>query len=377
MTFRQIFVRLAITGATLLPGVAVADIVIAQVAPFSGPLAPTGNNMKAGAQLCFDAVNAAGGINGEKIRLIATDDGYKTSETVRLVQEMTREHHPVAFFGIVGTGNVEGLIKGNILARAGIPLVAARTGATSVSTPVHPWLFLTRASYAQEIRKTVEQFVPLGYRRVAVFYQNDPFGLDGLKGLENALQQSGGELVAKGSYEKNTVQVENAVKTIAGASPQLVVMVSNTAASSEFVKQFRATGNHAQLSTISVTDGGQVIQKIGVDTARGLAISQVVPDPANMSVLLIREIQERLKKYPQGNVTLNHTLVEGYLGAKVLVEALRLAGPKPTAKKFRDTLEGIGQFDAGGLNIGFSPNNHRGSAYTDITIIGRNGKLLR
>ncbi|MBU1363241.1 MAG: ABC transporter substrate-binding protein [Gammaproteobacteria bacterium] len=377
MTFRQIFARLAITGATLLPGVAAADIVIAQVAPFSGPLAPTGNNMKAGAQLCFDAVNAAGGINGEKIRLIATDDGYKTSETVRLVQEMTREHHPVAFFGIVGTGNVEGLIKGNILARAGIPLVAARTGATSVSTPVHPWLFLTRASYAQEIRKTVEQFVPLGYRRVAVFYQNDPFGLDGLKGLENALQQSGGELVAKGSYEKNTVQVENAVKTIAGASPQLVVMVSNTAASSEFVKQFRATGNHAQLSTISVTDGGQVIQKIGVDTARGLAISQVVPDPANMSVLLIREIQDRLKKYPQGNATLNHTLVEGYLGAKVLVEALRLAGPKPTAKKLRDTLEGIGQFDAGGLNIGFSPNNHRGSAYTDITIIGRNGKLLR
>jgi ABC-type branched-subunit amino acid transport system substrate-binding protein len=96
-----------------------------------------------------------------------------------------------------------------------------------------------------------------------------------------------------------------------------------------------------------------------------------------MSVLLIREIQDRLKKYPQGNVTLNHTLVEGYLGAKVLVEALRLAGPKPTAKKLRDTLEGIGQFDAGGLNIGFSPNNHRGSAYTDITIIGRNGKLLR
>ena len=377
MTFRHLFVRLTVACAALLPGLAPADIVVAQVAPFSGPLAPTGNNMRAGAQLCFDAINAAGGIHGAKIRLVTADDGYKTSETVRLVQEMARSHQLMAFFGIVGTGNVEGLLKENTLGRTGIPLIAARTGASSVSTPANPWLFLTRASYAQEIGKTIEQFVPLGYRRVAVFYQNDPFGLDGLKSLENALQQSGGELVARGSYEKNTVRVETAVKTIAEASPQLVIMVSNTAASSEFVKQFRATGKPTQLSAISVTDGGQLVQAIGVDTAHGLAISQVVPDPTNMSVQLSREIRDRLKKYPQGNATLNHTLVEGYLGAKILIEGLRRAGPDPSPRKLRDALEEIHQFDVGGLSVGFSPTSHQVSKYTDITIIGRSGKLLR
>lgn len=377
MNFRQFCTRLLLAAATLMPVLASADIVVAQVAPFSGPLAPTGNNLRAGAQLCFDAENAAGGVHGAKIRLVSADDGYKTSETLRLVQEMARDHHPVAFFGIVGTGNVEGLLKENTLDQTGIPLIAARTGASSVSTPAHPWLFLTRASYAQEIRKTVEQFVPLGYRRVAVFYQNDPFGQDGLKSLEDALRQSGGELVAKGSYEKNTVQVDHAVKTIADASPQLVIMVSNTAASSEFVKQFRATGKPAQLSTISVTDGGQLVNTIGIDAAHGLAISQVVPDPANISVQLIREIQERLKKHPQDKATLNHTLVEGYLGAKILVEGLRRAGPAPSPSKLRDALDGIRSFDAGGIGIGFSPTNHQGSKYTDITIIGRSGKLLR
>jgi branched-chain amino acid transport system substrate-binding protein len=373
MSFRLLFALLA----ALVPGLAAADIIVAQVAPFSGPLAPTGNNMRAGALLCFEAENSAGGIHGEKIRLVTADDGYKTSETIRLVQEMAKEHHPVAFFGIVGTGNVEGLLKENTLGRAGIPLIAARTGASSVSTPANPWLFLTRASYAQEISKTIDQFVPLGYRRVAVFYQNDPFGLDGLKSLENTLQQSGGELVARGSYEKNTVQVEKAVTTIAEASPQLVIMISNTAASSEFVKQFRATGKPAQLSTISVTDGGQLARTIGIEAAHGLAISQVVPDPANISVQLIREIRERLKKHPQDQVTLNHTLVEGYLGAKILVEGLRRAGPRPSPGKLRDALDGIRHFDAGGLGIDFSPGNHQGSKYTDITIIDRSGKLLR
>lgn len=360
----------------LAAGNALADIVVAQVAPFSGPLAPTGKGMRAGAQLYFDALNASGGVNGSKIRLIGADDGYKTTETVRLVREMATQH-PVAFFGIVGTGNIEALVKENILARAGIPLIGARSGASSITTPPHPWLFLTRASYDHEISRMVELYMPLGYRRIAVFYQNDAFGLDGLKSLENAVRKKGAELVARGSYEKNTTQVEAAVKAISDTQPQLVVMVSNTAASAEFIKQFRTTGVHAQLVTLSVTDGTQVVDKIGAAAAHGLAISQVVPDPTDMSQPLIREIQERAKKYPPKDITLNQTVVEGYLAAKVLVEGLRRAGNDPTGKKLRDALEQVRGFDAGGMTISFAPDNHVGSLYSDITILNRNGRLLR
>ena len=76
-----------------------ADLVVGQVAAFSGPLAPTGSHMRAGAQLYFDAVNAEGGIHGAKIRLISKDDGYKSAETVRLAREMLKESQPLAFIG--------------------------------------------------------------------------------------------------------------------------------------------------------------------------------------------------------------------------------------------------------------------------------------
>lgn len=370
--FRYALLLLALAAA---PGR--AEIVVAQVAPLSGPLAPTGKGLRAGAQLCFDAVNAAGGINGEKIRLISADDGYRTSETVRLVQDIARQQQPVAFLGIVGTGNIEALLKDDILARTAIPLVGGRSGAASITRPAHPWLFLTRVSYDHEISRVVELYVPLGYRRIAVFYQNDPFGLDGLQSLENAVRKNGAELVARGSYEKNTTQVAAAVKSIAKARAQLVVMVSNTAASAEFVKQFRATGVPAQLVTLSVTDGTQVVERIGPALAHGLAISQVVPDPGDRSLPLVREIQERASKFPPQDATLNQTLVEGYLAAKVLVEGLRRAGNAPTAKKLRDTLEQMHSFDAGGLNISFKADNHVGSRYNDITILDRNGRLLR
>ena len=354
-----------------------AEIVIAQIAPFSGPLAPTGAYLRAGAQLYFDSVNASGGIHGAKLRLIAKDDAYKAEETVRLAREILRESQPLAFFGFVGTGNAEALLKEKILDAAGIPLLTVRTGAASVVRKNDPNVFLTRASYAEEVEKITQQYASTGYTRFAIFYQNDAFGLDVLGSAEDAIRKAGGTLVGKGSYEKNTTAVESAVKAIAATNPQSVIMISNTAASAEFLKQSRAAGNLAQYVALSVTDGAQVARLIGNDRAQGLALTQVVPDPNSRSIPLIREIQENFQKFSPREVTVNQTFIEGYLGAKILGEALRRAGPSPNRKKLRDTLEALKDYDAGGIFISFSAEKHAGSRFVDITILNRDGKLLR
>lgn len=359
-----------------LPAVA-ADLLIAQVAPLSGPLTPTGTHLRAGAQLYFDAVNAGGGIHGNKLTLLSRDDGYKAAETVRQVRELLRESQPLALFGIVGTGNVQALLKEKLLDEAGVPLITVRTGASTVVNSGNPWLFATRASYAAEIEKIVQQYETIGYRRFAVFYQNDPFGLDGLASAEATVKKAGGSLVVKASYEKNTTEVAAAVKAIAAADVQAVIMVSNTAASAEFVKQSRAIGNLAQFVALSVTDGPQVAARIGKETAKGLAITQVVPDPNARAIPLIREIQENFARFKPQGVTLNHTLIEGYLGAKILGEGLRRAGPNPTRKKLRDALEQIRDYDIGGQYISYSAANHNGADYVDITILNKEGRLLR
>lgn len=366
----------ALMAAFALP-LAAAELTIAQIAPFSGPLAPTGTHLRAGAQLYFDAVNAKGGIHGNKLRLISKDDGYKVAETVRLTRETLAEAQPIALFGAVGTGNVEALIKEKIVDTAGVPLITVRTGASSVVKSGNPWIFMTRASYAQEIDKIVQQYETIGYKSFAIFYQNDPFGLDGLASAEASIKKANCQLVAKASYEKNTTEVAAAVKTIAAAGPQAVIMVSNTAASAEFLKQSRAAGNLAQYVTLSVTDGPQVAKKIGNEAAKGLALTQVVPDPNSRSTPLIREIQESFEKFKPKDVTLNHTFIEGYLGAKILAEGLRRAGANPSRQKLRDALESIRDYDIGGQYVGFSPSNHTGMSYVDITILNKEGKLLR
>ena len=269
------------------------------------------------------------------------------------------------------------MIEQKVLAEAGIPLIAVRSGAETLVRRNDPFLFMTRASYAEEIDRITDQYATTGYTRFAVLYQDDPFGQGALQSAEQSVRKAGGTLVAKGSYEKNTTNVAASVKSIAAAEPQAVILIANTAASAEFLKQSREAGNLAQYVALSVTDAGQVVQRIGADKAEGLALTQVVPDPNNHTVALIREVQSHFAKFRPKDVTLNHTFVEGYLGAKVLVEALRRAGPNPTRRKLRDTLEGISNYDAGGVFISFSPRRHAGSRYVDITILNRSGKLLR
>ncbi len=354
-----------------------AQIVIGQIAAFSGPLAPTGTHMRAGAQLYFDAINAEGGIHGARIQLLSKDDGYKSEETVRLAREMLKESQPLAFIGFVGTGNVEAILDQKVLSEAGIPLVAVRTGTESLVRRNDPFLFMTRASYAEEIEKITDQYITTGYTRFAILYQDDAFGQGVLQSAEQAIKNAGGTLAAKGAYAKNTTEVGAAVKIIAAAKPQAVILIANTAASAEFLKQSREAGNLAQYVALSTTDAAQVVQRIGASKAEGLALTQVVPDPNSQTVPLIREIQNNFAKFKPRDVTLNHTFVEGYLGAMVLGEALRRSGPNPTRKKLRDTLEALKNYDAGGVFISFSPKRHAGSRFVDITILNRAGKLLR
>jgi ABC-type branched-subunit amino acid transport system substrate-binding protein len=354
-----------------------AELVIGQVAPFSGPLAPTGSHIRAGAEIYFSQINAAGGVNGAKLTIVSKDDGYKAQETVRLTRELIKDSKPVALFGFVGTGNVEAVVKEKVLTDSATPLVGVRTGATSLLKPVNPLLFMTRASYEKEIGAIVRQFTSIGANRLAVFYQDDAFGLDGLANAEAAIKAAKAELVAKAGYEKNTTKVEAAVKTIGAVQPQGVIMVSNTAASAEFVKQARTAGNYAQFMTLSVTDGPQAARTIGNETAHGLGIVQIVPDPNNRTIPVAKELHENFKKYAPKGVEINHTLLEGYIGAKVLVEGLRRAGANPSTAKVREALESIRNFDVGGLTVSFAPDNHAGSSYVDISILNKEGRLLR
>ncbi|ROZ75725.1 ABC transporter substrate-binding protein [Ramlibacter sp. WS9] len=353
-----------------------ADITIAQVAPLSGVLASTGKQMVLGGKLYFDHINAKGGIHGQKIKVLVADDAYKVDETVRLTKEMLAKPEVVALFGFAGTANIGKLLTDKVLEEGGAPLVAPYSGGEPLRSPFNPWIYHVRAGYADEAEHMVQQLTTLGMNRIAVMYQDDGFGKAGLVGVEAAMARRNLKLATTAGYERNTDKVDDAVKKIKAADPQAIIMISINKPTAAFVKQYRESGGGAQLLNISVVDPAELVKLAGLKNAHGLGISQVVPYPYMANLPVIREYQELLKKYaPTEQV--NYTSFEEFLGAKVLVEALRRAGPNPTRAKVAKALESMSNFDLGGITVNYSPTNRVGSQYVEVTVIGSSGKLLK
>lgn len=352
------------------------DLVIGQVAPLSGVLEKTGKQMVVGGKIYFDHINAKGGVHGRKIRVIVKDDGYKVDETMRLTRELIETDNAIGLFGFAGTGNIAELLKRNVLSNANIALVAPYTGGEALRNPFNPYIFHVRAGYGDETEAMVSQLATTGGKEIGVFFQNDAFGLAGLAGVEAAAIRHGAKIVAKASYEKNTQDVEQAATELAKAKPRAVIMISVTQSTAAFVKKFRTLNTSSLLFNISVVNVNDLVALIGSDSLRGVGITQVAPSPGSVLLAVAAEYRTLLKKYaPQEEPS--YTSFEEFLGAKVLVEGLRRAGPKPTRAKLIESLASIKNHDLGGYDISFGETNRVGSKFVEVTMVNGTGKLKK
>jgi branched-chain amino acid transport system substrate-binding protein len=353
-----------------------AEIVIGQVAPLSGVLASTGLQMVIGGKVYFDHINAQGGVHGARIRTLVVDDAYKVDQTLELTQKMVAQPEVVALFGFAGTANIARLLQESVLEKAGVALVAPYTGGEPLRTPYNPWIFHLRAGYADEAEHMIKQLTTQGVQRVAVLYQDDAFGKAGLAGVEAALARRQLKLAVAAGYERNTDRVDVAVQRVLEAQAQSVIMIAVNKPAAAFVQKYRSAGGGGQLFNISVVDPAELVKLAGLENARGLGITQVVPYPYQLLLPVVRQFHQHLAQYaPEASV--NYTNFEEYLGARVLVEALRRAGPNPTREKVIRALESIREFDLGGFSVGYGPRQRIGSRFVDVTVIGSTGKLLK
>ena len=353
-------------------GVTSNRIVLGQAAVFSGPAAQLGIQMRNGIKAYFDYVNSRGGVHGRRLELVSEDDRYEPSVAPSASKKLIEQHRVFALLGYVGTPT--GAAHLPVTTQAGVPLVGMFTGAEILRVPFNRYVFHVRASYYDETEKIVEHVLSTGGKKISVFYQNDAYGEAGRKGAEIALTKRSLKIHSNGTVERNTLKVENAVKTINASEPDAIVMVGAYAACAEFIKQMRKAGSGATFYNVSFVGSKALADALGQEGS-GVAISQVVPFPWGTAVPVVKEYQQLSAK--AGFTDYNFSAMEGFLTAKVMVEALRRAGKNPTREGLVDALEKMQDVDLGGFHVNYSPKNHAGSKFVDLTIIGRSGRFLR
>jgi ABC-type branched-subunit amino acid transport system substrate-binding protein len=363
-------------GAMLAASAAQADISVIQSLPLTGSQAATGRALHAGARLYFDWLNLEGGINGETIRLVARDDEQKVEQTVRNVRDMARIDNPVAVLTVVGTANVEALMRNGVLAEANLPLVGPATGASTMTGD--PLVFPIKASYQQEIDKMVSALVTIGVTRIGVLYQDDALGKEALAGVERTLKAHKLGIAATASYPRNTAAVGAAVDKLLGADVQAIFLGATAEPAAQFVKQYRARGGGAQLLGLSSIDPGILLKVAGIDAVRGYSLALVMPNPGKAVNPVIREFNRARAVVGAKDVEPSFRAVEGFVAAKVLAEAMRRAGPKPTREQVRRELVHLRNFDVGGgFVVDFSDRSRPGSHYVELGVVGPNGLVIQ
>ena len=348
-------------------GISATEIVIGQCAALTGPAAGLGTGIRAGLLAAIEEANAKGGVHGRKIRLVSADDGYEPEKCVDCTAKLI-DDGVFALAGFVGTPTSKVAVP--VVQEMKVPLVGLFTGAMLLRQPVQRYVVNIRASYDDETEALVAYLAEkAGAKKIAVFYQDDSFGLAGLSGTEKALGKRNMAMAAKGSFERNTLAVKGGLAKVMEGNPDAVIIVAPYKPTAEFVKQARAAGLKSSMSTISFVGTESLIAELGA-AAEGMIISQVVPSPADTSLALVRDYQAALKTTAPAEKP-SYVSFEGYVSGRVLLAALERAGADPSREKLIDAIDGITKLDLGGLQVSFSTTNHQGSSTVYLTQIGR------
>jgi len=374
-----------LAGATMLaaggpaagpnaPGVTDTEIVIGSCAALEGPSQTLGTQTVAGAKAYFSLINAQGGVNGRKLRLISYDDSYDPAKTQACFDKLQNDKvFAMGFF--VGTPTAVKYVP--MAENSKIPLIGLFTGAQTLYTPMRHWVVNVRASYNDEAREQMDGvWNTLGYRKVGVIYPDDAFGTTVLENVKEGLKKHGGEPAAIASYERQTANVRGAIDTVRAVNPEAVVVVGPPNTVAPILKQAHAGGWKPLFLTVSFVGTDELIRMAGEDSD-GLVITQVVPPYYLTDLKTVALYRRALRQYAPAEQP-SFVSLEGFVDAMVMVEGLNRAGKQLTREGLIHGIESIHELDMGlgpQLKLDYSTKSHKGFDHVIPSVV-RGGRAV-
>ncbi len=345
------------------PGVTDTEIVLGSSLPFKGHASYLGIETFRGYMSTIQHVNENGGIHGRTIRVIAYDDSYDPPMCLVNTQRFIVEDQVFALFSYVGTPTTLKVLP--LVEEAKVPLLGVFTGANALREPLSRYVINIRASYYQETRVAIRHLIEdLGISNIAVFYQYDAFGFDGLTGVDLALKDFGMAPVARASYVRGAIDVDEGLNKIMASGAEAVIMIATYEPCANFITLAHQRGFNPIFFTGSYAGAEELARRLAPDSNLNVIMSQVVPPlegPESFALLgSAAEYMALLARYfPEDKP--NGVGLEGYLNARVLVEGLQRAGRELTRERFIDVLESIQHYPlATDMIISFGPTDHQG-----------------
>ena len=315
-------------------GVTATEIKIGQTMPYSGPVSAIGT-LGRGTAAYFDKVNAEGGVNGRKLRLISLDDGYNPAKTVEQTRRLVEEDQVLALFFAPGAPGNAAVQK--YLNNKGVPQLFVANSASRWGDPKNfPWTMPLMPNYRFEGR-AYGNYLLANYpaARVAVLYQNDDSGRDYLTGLREGLgDRAKRMIVSEASHEVTDGMIDSQVVSLSSSNADVFAIFTTAKFAVLAIRKAWDIGWRPQrvAARIAITTRS-VFTALGREKTVGLVSATYEKDPNDPRWHDDPEYREWLawmKHYfPEGD-TEDPLNVTPYVAAQALVQVLRQCGDELT-----------------------------------------------
>lgn len=301
------------------------------------------------------------------------DDKFDPKPAAENTRTLIEDKNVSALFLNRGTPHTEAILP--LLDKHGVPLVGPSTGAMVLHQRVRKHVFNVRATYQREAEKAMTHLASMGITRIGVVYADDSFGADGLAGAQKkGLVAAKLTPVLQEKFDRAKPDFAPVAAKLSKADAQAVLIIASGSSVVDASNAIRGAGSAAQIVTLSNNASTGFIKSLGAN-ARGVIVTQVYPNERAVTYPMAKEAQDLARAQGLGDIS--PAMLEGFAAAKVLVEGLKRAGPKPSREKIQAALEGLRKFDLGGLEVSYSPEDHTGLDFADLSIIGTDGKFRR
>lgn len=376
------FAKFAKSGSALLLGISALlglsaavqaqDIVIGQVGPFTGLPVPDALQISQGAKAYIAQVNKAGGVHGRKISYLEFDDTYKPDGFVAAM-EQAMQRKPVALISPVGSASLKRMLDDKLLDKYDVVVMNAVPGAEALRNPGHPRLFHVRAGDKQQLEKIVNHARTLGILKLGVLHQNIPMGSSGMKVVADEAARLTGMEIKGYEGSTNPEQLAKAAQDVANFNAQGVLVIGAPPFASAGVAQLRKIGVTQSIFVLADTAPGLLV-KVAGDSARGVGIAQIYPNPNGRTTTLMREFQTAMKAAHPDMTAYASFQLEGYLSARIVGEGLRRIKGEITPAALAKSLQAMGELDFEGYRVDFS-KGPIGGRFVDIAVVDVSGRL--
>jgi len=350
----------AVSGAHAQEGISKTSIAIGQSVALSGPAAALRTPFALGAKLHFERVNAAGGVNGRKIELTTLDDAGTPATTLANTQKLIAQG-VIALFGFYGSAQVTAAYPA--IKDTDLLLFAPMAAADEFRGSLYPNLYHLRPGYSEEAAAITRHAETLGARRLAILHGADGESLAALDAAERTMTGLGANLLVKAPLE--------AVDKALAPKPESILVIGDPKRAAQAVRDLRGKGFRGPIYGFSNTGESLLAEQLGPAGA-GVVVVRVVPRSDNQKMQVVREMAADAAAANAGKP--NVYMLEGYIAARVLTEALRRAGKDPTRVKLRKAIDGLDDLSVGGFRVHFA-EERVASKVVELSVIDSQGRI--